>query len=502
MPKKGIAKKASIKSSKKNPAKKRKFYITTSIAYANGAPHIGHALEAVQADAIARYRRSLGDEVFFSTGIDEHGDKVNRVAQASGITAKIFVDDISSKFKDLKKALSLSWDGFIRTSDKKKHWPGAYKIFKKLEDAGDIYKKEYKGLYCVGCEKFLTEKDLEDGKCPLHKKEPEEVAEENYFFRLSRYAGKINEAISKGKLKILPEIRKNEVMSFLSEGLEDISFSRAAKSVPWGIPIKGTDQTMYVWCDALSNYVSAVGYGRDETMFSHWWPADVHLIGKDIYRFHALFWPAMLMSAKLPLPKNLYIHGFVSIDGQKMSKSLGNVIDPFEIAKKYGTDAIRHYFLREIPSDGDGDYSEKKLVQRYNDDLAKGIGNFASRITNLSNGISVSSRFEPSPKIKKEIVRAEKRIAKHMAEFRIHDAMNALMDLMKFGDGYINEKQPWKNRDQKVLKELVVILREFNRMLSPFLPDAAKKIAKGITEDKGTIKVKKLKPIFPRIENK
>ncbi len=500
MPKKGIKKKALKKSSKKTSAKRRKFYITTSIAYANAAPHIGHALEVVQADAIARYRRSIGDEVFFLTGTDEHGDKINRVAQASGKAAKEFVDEISAKFKGLKKTLSLSWDGFVRTSDKKKHWPGVYKIFERLEKSGDIYKKEYEGLYCVGCEKFLTEKDLENGECPLHRKAPEKVTEENYFFRLSRYAKKIEEAIGKGKLKIVPETRKNEIMSFLSEGLEDISFSRSAASVPWGIPIKGSDQTIYVWCDALSNYISAIGYGRNEESFALWWPADVQLIGKDIYRFHAIFWPAMLMSAKLPLPKRLYIHGFVSIDGQKMSKSIGNVVDPEEIAEKYGIDAVRYYFLKEIPSDGDGDYSEVKLIQRYNDDLAKGIGNFASRITNLADGLSISSRFTVSPKIKKEIIRAEKRIAKHMDEFRIHDAMAALMDLMKFGDGYINEKQPWKNKDQKVLKDLAVMLSEFNRLLEPFLPDAAKKIAKGIPVKNGSIKVKKLKPIFPRID--
>jgi methionyl-tRNA synthetase len=483
-----------------NKKKEKKFYIANAIPYANGRPHIGHALEYIQADAIARYKRAEGSKVFFGMGVDEHGDKVNRIAIQSGKTAKQFVNEISAAFKSLNRKLGLSEDSFIRTTDRKKHWPGVYKLWERLDKKGDIYKKDYEGLYCVGCEKFLTEKDLVQGECPLHKKKPERVAEENYFFRLSRYGREIERLISAGEVQILPEARKNEVLSFIREGLEDISFTRSKKSVPWGIPIPDSDQVMYVWCDALTNYLTAVGYGRDARSFKKWWPADVQYIGKDILRFHAVYWLAMLLSAELPLPKAIWAHGFLTVDGQKMSKTIGNVVDPFEAADKYGSDALRYYMLREIPSDGDGDFSWGKFKDRYNDDLAKGVGNFVSRIANLLDGENLPVRSPVSKEVKAEIKRMESKVDKHMEEFRLHDALTAVFDLIKFGDGYINDKQPWKNKSLKVSRDLAELVISVGRALIPFMPATGEKILKAFPTKLGKITPKKVKPLFPRAD--
>src|SRR3989338_2326616 len=367
-----------------------KFYITTAIDYVNAKPHIGHAIEKIQADVLARFHRQKGDEVWFLTGTDEHGAKIARAAQAAGKDPKDFVDDGAGHFKDLKKALNLSWDDFIRTSSQKRHWPGAQKLWLKLFEAGDLYKKSYKGLYCVGHEAFITEKDLVDGKCRDHQTAPELIEEENWFFRLSKYSDKIKSVIESGELKIIPESRENEILSLIRQGLEDVSFSRPRKDLSWGIPVPNDpEHTMYVWCDALTNYITAIGYGQEQNIeiskyrnFEYWWPADLHIIGKDILRFHTAIWPGMLLSAGLPLPKAIFVHGFITVEGQKMSKTIGNVIAPVE-QKKPGTDPVRYYLLREIPSYEDGDFSYKKFEERYNGDLANGIGNLVARVTTI-----------------------------------------------------------------------------------------------------------------------
>lgn len=480
--------------------KAKKFYITTSIPYANAKPHIGHALEMVQSDAIARYFRGKGREVYFLTGTDEHGDKIYRAAIKSGETPKAFVNKTSKSFRDLKKILNLSWDGFIRTTDKEKHWPGAIKMFETLLKKGDIYKKAYRGLYCVGCEGFVTEKDLVDGLCPIHKKAPEIIEEENYFFRLSRYQKKLEALIESNKLSISPEGNRNEVLSFIRGGLEDVSFSRSKKNVSWGIPIKNSDQVMYVWCDALTNYISAIGYGRDEKNFAKWWPADLQVVGKDISRFHAMIWPAMLLSAGLKTPKKLFVHGFITIDGQKISKSIGNVIDPKEAADKLGIDPLRYYMLYEIPSDNDGDFSYEKLETRYTDDLAKGLGNFASRILSLCDDFKISEESRVSVSVKNEIKRAEKRIEKHIGEFRLHDAISAVFDLIGFGDAYINEHKPWQNKNERVLRDMIALLDAVAQNIAPFLPDTYLKIIKALNNKSGIYRPKKINPLFPRIE--
>jgi methionyl-tRNA synthetase len=468
----------------------------------NAGPHIGFALELVLADAIARYHRALGDDVFFLTGTDEHGEKISRVACSLGLSFQAFATGVSRKFRALRDKLNLSYDDFIRTSDKKRHWPGALALWKRIEENGDIYKKKYEGLYCVGCERFITKKELVDGRCSIHKAEPEVIEEDNYFFKLSNYRDELYRLIESGEYLIAPESRKNEVLSFLSTGLEDISFSRSKTHVSWGIPIPNTDQTMYVWCDALSNYISALGFGRRggaNRRFRKFWPADVHLIGKDILRFHAVIWPAMLLSAKLPLPKKLFVHGFITVNGIKMSKSLGNVVDPAELVKRYGSESVRYYLLREIPSNEDGDFSEMKFIERYSADLSNGLGNFASRVLNL--GADFPFRKEKiGENIELQIKRAEAMVAKHMEEFRIHEAVSSIWELLKFGDGYVNETKPWKTKDRQAIFDLLMILESAARLLEPFLPEAAGKIKKCFRRRGNVLRVSKIKPLFPRIK--
>ena len=364
-----------------------KYFITTAIPYVNGYPHLGHALEFVQTDVLARYNRLRGREVFFLTGTDENALKNVQSAEKAGEDVKTFIDRHADVFRKLTEVLNLSNDDFIRTTEER-HILGAQKLWKACEERGDIYKKKYQGLYCVGCESFKTEKELIDGLCPEHKVEPEKVEEENYFFRLSGYEKEILRMIESDELKILPSSRKNELTSFIKEGLEDFSISRSRERVKnWGIPVPGDDsQILFVWFDALSNYINALGYGGDESKFQEWWennPNKEHLIGKGITRFHAIYWPAVLISAKLKLPSQILVHGYLTIDGEKISKSLGNVIDPFKVVEKYGVDPVRYFLLREISSGEDGDFSEKKLEQRYQADLANGLGNLVQRVLTL-----------------------------------------------------------------------------------------------------------------------
>ncbi|OGY63076.1 MAG: methionine--tRNA ligase [Candidatus Harrisonbacteria bacterium RIFCSPHIGHO2_01_FULL_44_13] len=498
----------------------KKFYITTSIVYVNAPPHVGFALESIQADVLARYHRQKGDEVFFLTGADEHGAKIARAAEAVGKDFQLFVDEIAAKVKKLKDVLNLSWDDFIRTTDKKRHWPGAQKLWRDMAAAGDLYRRKYRGLYCVGHEAFVTEKDLIDGKCRDHQKEPEVIEEENWFFRLSKYQKKIESSIKKNKLRIIPEGRRTEVLSFIKEGLEDVSFSRPRKDLSWGISVPDDEtSTMYVWCDALANYISAIGYGQQKSSppkadppqaekFTKWWPADIHLIGKDILRFHALLWPAMLLSAKLPLPKNIFVHGHLTVDGQKMSKSVGNVVDPFELVAKYGIDPARYYLLREIPSGEDGDFSYKKLKERYNGDLANGLGNFAARVLTLAEKlgeIKVDLKSDVDKAVAKKIKAVQKKVDEKITEFKLHEALAEIWDLIAFGDKYVNEKKPWNaslsvNEKARTIFNLIAILDNVAAMLSPFLPETSKKITESIHWlSKNTLKIKKSAMLFPRI---
>jgi len=465
----------------------KKFYITTSIPYANAAPHIGFALEAVQADVLARYYRNLKKDVFFLTGTDEHGLKIKKAAENAGKTPEAFVDEISRKFQDLAESLNISNTDFIRTTDKERHIPAIVKIWNKLQENGDIYKKAYKGWYCSGCEAFVTEKDLINGKCPIHNREPELVQEENYFFKLTKYLPEIKNQIEKNKLQIIPESKKKEALGFIKAGMEDISFSRA-KDKYWGIPVPGDEaQVIYVWGDALPNYISGIGYAFDEKKFKKYWPVDVHCIGKDILKFHALIWPAMLLSLKLKLPKAVFAHGFIGVNGQKMSKTLGNVVDPIELIQKFGPDALRYYLLREISPNEDGDYSQQRFVERYNSDLASGIGNLFSRIQTLKKKIGCG--LKPSGKIKKEIKKAEKGHGRHLEEFKFNEALKSIWDLIGFCDKYIEQTRPWENKEdsKQVVSDLDFALENISNFISPFLPGTSEKMKKGQA------------PLFPRL---
>jgi methionyl-tRNA synthetase len=471
----------------------KKFYITTSIPYTNAPPHIGFALEAVQADVLARYHKALGEEVFFLTGTDEHGIKTLRVARELGKEPIEYADEISEKFKELTKALNISNDDFIRTTDEVRHKPSVEKLWNKLNESGDIYKKKYQGYYCPGCEAFKTEKEIVDGKCIIHLKELELIEEENYFFKLSKYTEQIEKKIKSGQLEIIPEGKKNETLSMLKQGMEDVSFSRT-KDKYWGFEVPGdAEQVMYVWCDALPNYISAIGYDQETEQFKKLWPADIHCIGKDIMKFHTIFWPAMLLSAKLELPKSIFIHGFINVDGQKMSKSLGNVIDPFELIEKYGVDAVRYYLLREIVSTEDGDFTYEKFEQRYNSDLAGGIGNLVARTLGISSKIELTE-LSPSGKITEEVKKIRKAYEASLIGFKFNEALSTIWELISFCDKYINEEKLWETKDQQVINDLFFIIKEIGILLEPFLPETAGKI-KIAVEDKSSAN------LFPRIIN-
>src|SRR3989338_8823980 len=439
---------------------KEKFYITTAIDYANAKPHIGHALEKIQADVFARYYRIKREEVFFLTGSDEHGVKIVRAAEAAGKDQKAFVDGNTEAFKNLKNILNLSWDRFIRTSDVNQHWPGAQKLWTKIFEAGDLYKKKYRGLYCIGHEAFVTEKDLEGGICRDHKKAPEAVEEENWFFRLSKYSKEIELKIKNDELRIIPNSRKNEILALCEQGLDDVSFSRPRKDLSWGIPVPNDpEHTMYVWCDALANYITAIGYGTDEKKLDELWPADLHVIGKDILRFHAAIWPGVLLSAGLPLPKSIFVHGFITVEGQKMSKTIGNVVDPVELVKKYGTDPVRYYLLREIPSSEDGDFSIKKFEDRYNGDLANGLGNLVARVAAIGEKlgeIKFDYGKDIGPEIKMEIDRTTKNYEENLEKIIFNKALADIWRLIGFSDKYINDKKPWTIKDNGELKKIII----------------------------------------------
>jgi methionyl-tRNA synthetase len=500
---------------------KNKFYITTAIAYTNAEPHIGFALELLQADVLARYHRLTGDETYFLTGTDEHGSKIAQAAEKHGKDTQEFVDEIAQLFINLCSKLNISNDDFIRTSDKKRHWPAAQKIWQKLASKGDLYKKDYEGLYCVGCESLKKRSDLEDGLCPIHKTEPQVVKEENWFFKLSRYTSAIKDKIERDELKIVPTSRKNEIINLLDDA-EDVSFSRPIASLKWGIPVPGDDtQIMYVWADALTNYISAIGYYDETEQFNKLWPANVHLIGKDILRFHAMYWPAILLSADIKLPEAIYVHGFVTAEGEKMSKSLGNVIDPNHLIEKYGLDVTRYFLLREIPSDDDGDFSYKKLEERYNGDLANGLGNLVQRVATLiesklsgeliyRKGV-VEKEISENPEIQTFFDEAD--FHKFINEFKLHEVLGSfIFSRIAIANRFIDTNKPWeviKNNPEQFLEimtTLVAMIHNIAWWLQPFMPDTSQKIfdifgdkgEKNISENHKFL-IKKGEGLFPRL---
>jgi methionyl-tRNA synthetase len=476
---------------------KSPFYITCAIPYTNAPAHIGHALEFVQSDVLARYHRDLGEDVLLSHGADEHGSKNYKTALELGIDPQAFADDITPKFIKIHEALNISYDRFVRTTSSE-HKKSAQALWKKLEASGDIYKSKYEGLYCVGCETFVTDGQARENKgiCPIHEKPYEKLVEENYFFRLSKYLTEIEEAIKTDRIRIVPVTRKHEALALIGEGLSDLSASRPVASLPWGVPVPSDkDQVMYVWFEALMYYLTALSYPGGDV--EHYWPAQIQVIGKDILRFHALIWPAILLSAGLDLPKALSVHGFVSSAGKKMSKSLGNTIDPFEAVEQYGADAFRYYLLRHIPAHDDGDFTWEKFEQSYNSELADDLGNLVFRTA------SMVSRYQDGAI--GQVPEAEHDVSRYheaLENFQFDRALETVWEQIHSLNQYIEEEKPWelakedKDHLSEVLGYLVGSLLQIAQLLDPFLPATAQQIREGFKD--GVISPE-LKPLFPKI---
>jgi methionyl-tRNA synthetase len=474
-------------------------YITTSIPYVNASPHVGHAEEFVQADVIARYRRLMGDDVFFLSGTDDNALKNVLKAEEARIPIEAFVSRNADTFEELLRALNISNNDFIRTSSDTRHAPGAQKLWSSCKSE-DIYKKIYKGLYCVGCEEFKLDKELLDGHCPEHPTlKLEEVEEENYFFRLSNYQQKLEELVTTGTIKVVPTSRKNEVLAFIRSGLEDFSISRSrARARNWGVPVPGDDtQVMYVWFDALSNYITALQYATSGNNFEKFWSKGdsiLHIIGKGISRFHAIYWPAMLLSAGVRLPDTIFVHGYLTVSGQKMSKSLGNVIDPFELIKGYGADAFRYFITREISPFEDSDITKERFREAYNANLANGLGNLSARV------LQMSSQYLETPVDVSDAVDISQTEGYRDAieAFEFNRALNIVWGFIGILDKEIQEEKPFelikkdKEKAQEFITHSVKSLEGISRSLIPFMPETAKKMQEAIKANR------KPENLFPR----
>ncbi len=468
-------------------------YITTAIPYVNAKPHLGHVLEWFQADAFARYYRLLDLEVIVASGADENSLKNVQAAEKSNVAIQDWLDEYAVIFADAYQTFGVDLDAFRRGSDQEKHWPGVQELWNRCFAAGDIYTKRYTGLYCVGCESFYTTADLVDGKCPEHLTEPEEVSEENYFFKLSRYQDRIKELIETDTLFITSEQFKNEMLGFLGQGLEDFSVSRSTNRARGiGVPVPNDDtQVMYVWFDALCIYLTAIGFGYDQAHFEKIWPADIHIIGKGINRFHSIYWIGMLLSAGVALPKSVSVHGYITANGQKMSKSLGNVIDPFELIIKYPLEHIRYYLLKEIPTHADGDFSYERFEELYTAELANGLGNLCSRVAKLCEKADVTTSIT-SPKL-------DPTYKKYFETHEISQAAHWIADQVRAADAYLSEQIPWKKSGTEqadILQNAVQRIRAITFHLQPFMPETAQTLLSHFSEEK----IKALKPIFPRYE--
>jgi methionyl-tRNA synthetase len=517
-----------------------RYYITTAIPYANSTPHIGFALEIVQTDTFARFHRLRGDDTYFLTGSDENALKNVQAAEREGVPPLEFVRRNSQRFRDLRDVLDLSFDKFIRTAEAPEHLAGARKLWETLARAGDIYKKEYSGLYCIGCEQFYDEDELIDGRCPEHGTVPDLVQEENYFFRLSRYREQLELLISSGEYQVIPETRKNEVLAFIRGGLQDFSVSRSQERAKgWGIPVPGDPgQVMYVWFDALTNYITALDYASDGELYRRYWvdnPNRVHTIGKGVIRFHAVYWPAMLLSAGVPLPRMLFVHGYINIGGSKISKSLGNVVDPVEMVRTYGTDAVRYYLLRAVSPTGDHSFSYEAFEARYNADLANDLGNLLNRTVSMirryrGSTVPVAGELSPLESTVRSVAEAlPSRLDAALAEYDPQTALDAVWELVTAANKYVEDAAPWtlaksaRNGDEgaetrlsTVLYTLAEAVRVIAAALEPFIPGTSARMLEqlGVTPEGATwtvranwsgvdiagAQVTEPRPIFPRLE--
>lgn len=473
--------------------KKNKFYITTPIYYVNAEPHLGHTYTTIAADVLARFHRSLGEKTFFLTGTDEHGAKIEKKAKEAGKEPKEFANEVAAKFQDAWDGLNISCDRFIRTTEAE-HIKAVEKALAYMYEKGDIYQGKYKGLYCQGCEQFKNEKDLVAGKCPEHNLQAEPLSEDCYLFKMSKYGKELLKKIESDELKISPPERKNEIISFYKkEGLSDISFSR--KNVKWGIPLPwDKNHTAYVWADAFLNYLTGLNWDGTAKKAPAMWPPAVQLMSKDILRVHATIWPAMLLSLGLPLPREIFIHGFFLVAGEKMSKTIGNVIAPGDLIKKYGVDGARYLLLSATAFGQDGDISWEWFTEKYNADLANGLGNLAARVSNLLEKNEITIKIKP---------RSDKKLIKSfnekMAEYRFDEVLKIVWNKLRQSDEFLSVKAPWKMTDKKEIRKVLEAAAEniFNaaEFLKPFLPETAEKIIKQFSAGQ----IKKGEPLFPRI---
>jgi methionyl-tRNA synthetase len=503
------------------------FYVTTPIYYVNDVPHIGHAYTTVAADVLARYKRMKGFDVFFLTGSDEHGQKVEKAAQTNGETPLELADRVVKRFQALWEKLGISHNDFIRTTQER-HKQGVTHIFKQLMEQGDIYLGEYEDWYCTPCETFWTETQVEDGKCPDCNRPVEKLKEESYFFKMSAYGEKLLAHIEANSEFIQPKTRRNEIISFVKEGLRDLSVSRTSFS--WGIPVPGNERhVIYVWFDALTNYISALGYPNADADYGRYWPADAHLIGKDILRFHTVYWPTFLMAAGLPIPQKVFAHGWWTVEGQKMSKSLQNVVEPNMLIDKYGVDVVRYFLMREVPFGLDGDFSHGSLINRINSDLANDLGNLLSRSTAML--VKYFDGILPAPGPFSELDATLKAKAEGMItavdscmdELAFSKALQAIWEVISAGNKYIDETAPWGlAKDPAKREQLATVMyclleaqRLIHSLVAPFMPDTARKALACLGWQKeaaeedlvwgklapGTV-IEKAAALFPRIETK
>ena len=518
-----------------------RIFLSTAIPYVNSRPHLGHALELVQADVLARHLRQAGDQVRFQTGTDDNALKNVLAADAEQISVTELTDRNATAFEQLRGPLALSYDDFIRTSSDPRHRAGVEKLWRACAASGDFYRRRYEGLYCVGCEQFYRSEELPGGRCPEHGTEPQQVAEENWFFRLSRYADRLRELISSGRLRIEPAARRHEVLSFIAAGLEDFSVSRpSARARGWGISVPGDpDQVIYVWWDALGNYITAPGYGTDPAAYQRWWAGAgrrVHVIGKGVLRFHAVYWPAILLSAGEPLPTEILVHDYLTIEGQKISKSAAGhatAADPVALTGRYGADAVRWWLVREVPRSGDADFSAARLIGRADDELANGIGNLISRVVSLVHryrgGRVPQPGVRPGDSPGQEPARphvllpgeatallaacrdAPAQVSAALDRFDFRAATAAVWAIAEQANRYIEQAEPWHlaraeqagdkaagRRLDAVLAVLVAACRQLGTQLAPFVPDLAGQITAACDDAAGPLPASR--PLFPRIE--